>query len=289
MSFRATYFLQLSDENDCVHVILLDCLLSSILFMQVWTPVDKFISILHVKRSKYNLLRGVLHIPSLQLSVWTKGQCFRETCLPDHCCVLPSLCPSLASYRSPIPVFSRPNWPCRSSWPRVWLLASCPAPSPHQLCAQWLLTRWLCATRWAPPPSSRPHSWALHCSGLLRGRCGPRTHPSSSPLIKDLTGIPVKLWPCPFTKSKALVLVWPRNKGHIQTMQPTWLKMGRVHKFQFITRPDGLRVLLITKAKIPFHAFFLLLWWRPQEQHRPPDSDWHKEAAFIAISWVNMV
>lgn len=103
------------------------------------------------------------------------------------------------------PVFSRPNWPCRSSWPRVWQLASCPAPSPHQLCAQWRLTHWLCATQWAPLPSSRPPSWALHCSGLPQGHCGPHTHPSSFLLTKDLTCSPSDLHPCPFTKPQALL------------------------------------------------------------------------------------
>lgn len=119
-------------------------------------------------------------------------------------CSLNILCPpcillSLLTITPP-PVFTRPNWPCRSSWPRAWQLASCPAPSPRQLCAQWQLTRWLCAIQWAPPPSSRPHSWAQHCFGLPRGHCGPHTHPSSSPPTRDLTYFPSELHSCPFTK-----------------------------------------------------------------------------------------
>lgn len=129
----------------------------------------------------------------------------QETCLlMKH--TLPSLCSSLTSHHRPHPVFSRPNWPCRSSWPRAWQLASCPAPSPHQLCAQWQLTRWRCATQWAPPPSSRPHSWAPHCFGPPQGRCGPHTHPSSSPPIRDVTYFPSEHHTCPFTKPS---LVWP--------------------------------------------------------------------------------
>lgn len=104
-------------------------------------------------------------------------------------CPVWPLCPRCPLTLAP-PVFSRPNWPCRSSWPRLWQLASCPVPSPSQLCARWPPTHWLCATQWAPPPSSRPPSWAQHCSGLLRGHCGPHTPPSSSPLTEDFTCSP---------------------------------------------------------------------------------------------------
>lgn len=128
------------------------------------------------------------------------------------------------------PVFSRPNWPCRSSWPRAWQLASCPAPSPHQLCARWQLTHWLYVTQWAPPPSSRPPSLAPHCFGLPRGRCGPHTRPSSFLLTKDLTSFPFDLHPCPFTKPQALLQCDLHDKGRTQTMQPAWLTMERVHK-----------------------------------------------------------
>ena len=151
---------------------------------------------------------------------WAGEACFQVQVLCPHCALL----------IVPPPVFSRPSWPCRSSWPRAWRLASCPAPSPSQPCAQWRLTRWLCATQWAPPPSSRPPSWALHCFDLLRGHCGPHTHPSSSPPTKDLTHFSFELHPCPFTKPQALLQCDPHNKGHTQTMQPAWLTMERVHK-----------------------------------------------------------
>lgn len=158
-------------------------------YMQVWTPVSKFIYLFYFMK-RHNLLSVVLHIAP------HKGPCVWEACSPGNG-VVPSLCSLLAS-RRPLPVFFRPNWRCRSSWPRVWQLASCPAPSPHQLCAQWQLTHWLCATRWAPPLSSRPHSWALHCSGLPRGLCGPLTPLSSSPLTKDLPNLLVEPPPLPF-------------------------------------------------------------------------------------------
>lgn len=70
-------------------------------------------------------------------------------------------------------------------------------------------------------------------------------------------------------------------------MQPAWLSMESVHKL--LSRPLGLRAVPIIKAKIPHHAFFLLLLLWPKEEDRPPDSDWWTEATFIAISWVNMV
>lgn len=154
---------------------------------------------------------------------WVWGTCL----LVKHIC---PPCVLLSRLTSTPPVFSRPNWPCRSSWPRAWQLASCPAPLPHQLCAQWQLTHWLCATQWAPPPSSRPHSWALHCFGLLRGRCGPHTHPSSSPPTRDLTYFPFELHSCPFIKPYVLHQCDPYDKGHTQTMQPVLLKKETVHK-----------------------------------------------------------
>ena len=144
------------------------------------------------------------------LSLYTVYAC--KQLFGKHVCPLNMLnphCVLLSLLTVPPPVFSRPNWPCRSSWPRAWQLASCPTPSPNQLCAQWQLTHWLCATLWAPLPSSRPPSWALHCFGLPLVRCGPHTRQSSSPPTKDVTHPPCELLPCPLYQTPGPTSVWP--------------------------------------------------------------------------------
>lgn len=153
-------------------------------------------------------MRATSYQDTQLFGVYYGGLCVQMCGRTYSICPVQVLCPHcvlLSLLTVAPPVFSRPNWPCRSSWPRAWQLASCPAPSPHQLCARWQLTHWLCATQWAPPPSSRPPSWALHCFGLPRGRCGPHTHPSSFLLTKDLTYFPFDLHPCSFTKPQALL------------------------------------------------------------------------------------
>lgn len=159
----------------------------------------------------------------------------------------------------------RPNWLCRSSWPKLWQLASCPAPSPSPLCAQWPPTPWLCATQWAPPPSSRPPSWALHCSGLPQGRCGPHTPPSSSPLTEDFTCSPYDL-SLPFTAPQAPLGCQPHDRAHMQTMQPTLTHSGASAQAPMLSRPWRLRALHIAKAKISHHALFLLLLFWPERR-----------------------
>lgn len=217
-------------------------------------------------------------------------QVCEKTYLPSKG-ALPSLCSSLFSLLLTVapPVFSRPNWPCRSSWPRVWQLASCPAPSPHQLCARWQPTHWLYAIQWAPPPSSRPPSLAPHCFGLPQGRCGPHTHPSSFLLTKDLTSFPFDLHPLSLYQTTGPPSVWPTWQRSHANYAAHLTYNGKSAQVLMLRRPLGLWAVPIIKAKIPHHAFFLLLLSWPKGEDRPPDSDWCREATFTAISWVNMV
>lgn len=105
----------------------------------------------------------------------------------------------------------------------------------------------------------------------------------------------LKTWPTSHLSSNLVPLPNPRpsfSVTHVTRPHANYAARltydGKSAQALTLGRPLGLRAVPIIKAKIPRHAFFLLLLSWPKEEDRPPDSDWRTEAVFIAISWVKV-